>query len=177
MGQPAVLLWIIQLVCWLAVLLGGLSLHLNHLIESWPAASYRLFGTLPIGIFFSNLDLRQLMTCPRTFFGQIWNMSLFGDSRAVWVLMAKYRPFRKSIFSKWRSDDSSTRLGGFRWADPWAILWYHFRGGGGGDTLGGSGGALNPKVPLFRHICSSLEGTRHWPISSSISPEVQSRVP
>ena len=43
------------------------------------------------------------------------------------------------------------------------------------DTLGCSGGALNPKVPLFRHICGSLEGTRHWPISSSISPEVQSK--
>ena len=38
--------------------LGGLSLHLNHLIEScvtnydWP------FGTLPFGLFGSNLDTR-----------------------------------------------------------------------------------------------------------------------
>ena len=38
---------------------------------------------------------------------------------------------------------------------------------GGSKTLGGSGGASNPKVPLFRHICGSLEGTRHWPISSA----------
>ena len=40
--------------------LGGLSLHLNHLIEScmtnydWP------FGTLPFGLFGSNLDTRDL---------------------------------------------------------------------------------------------------------------------
>ena len=81
------------------------------------------------GIFFSNLDSRQLMTCPRTLFGQIWNMSLFGDSRAVRVLMPKYRGLRKSIFSRWRSGDSFLRLGGFRWADGWAIWWYHFRGG------------------------------------------------
>ena len=46
--------------------LGGLSLHLNHLIGSrmtnydWP------FGTLPLGIFWSNLDTMDLETYPRT---------------------------------------------------------------------------------------------------------------
>ena len=50
-------------------LLGGLSLHLNHLIESrvtnynWP------FGTLPFGLFGSNLDTRDLETYPRTYSG------------------------------------------------------------------------------------------------------------
>ena len=63
--------------------LGGLSLHLNHLIGSRMRISYRSFGTLPIGILFSNLDSGQLMTCPRTLSGQIWHMSIFGDSRAV----------------------------------------------------------------------------------------------
>ena len=49
-------------------LLGGLSLHLNHLIESrmtnydWP------FGTLPFGLFASNLDTNDLETYPRTIF-------------------------------------------------------------------------------------------------------------
>ena len=49
--------------------LGGLSLHLNHLIESrvtnydWP------FGTLPFGLFGSNLDTRDLETYPRTYSG------------------------------------------------------------------------------------------------------------
>ena len=49
--------------------LGGLSLHLNHLIAScmtnynWP------FGTLPFGLFGSNLDTRDLETYPRTYFG------------------------------------------------------------------------------------------------------------
>ena len=49
--------------------LGGLSLHLNHLIGScvtnydWP------FGTLPFGILGSNLDTRDLETYPRTYSG------------------------------------------------------------------------------------------------------------
>ena len=49
--------------------LGGLSLHLNHLIAShtgnydWP------FGTLPFGLFGSNLDTRDLETHPRTYSG------------------------------------------------------------------------------------------------------------
>ena len=49
--------------------LGGLSLHLNHLIESrmtnynWP------FGTLPFGLFGSNMDRRDLETYPRTYSG------------------------------------------------------------------------------------------------------------
>ena len=49
--------------------LGGLSLHLNHLIGSrvtnydWP------FGTLPFGLFGSNLDTRDLETYPRIYSG------------------------------------------------------------------------------------------------------------
>ena len=44
------------------VFLGGLSLHLNHLIAERVSAPYRQFGTLPIGIFLSNLDSGQLET-------------------------------------------------------------------------------------------------------------------
>ena len=49
--------------------LGGLSLHLNHLIAlgmtiyNWP------FGTLPFRLFGSNLDTRDLETYPRTYTG------------------------------------------------------------------------------------------------------------
>ena len=49
--------------------LGGLSLHLNHLIGSrmtnydWP------FGTLPFGLFGSNLDTWDPETYPRTYSG------------------------------------------------------------------------------------------------------------
>ena len=70
--------------------LGGLSLHLNHLIGSrvtnydWP------FGTLPLGLFSSNLDTRDLETYPRTYCGHFWHMSLFDDSRAVWVFLRKW---------------------------------------------------------------------------------------
>ena len=49
--------------------LGGLSLHLNHLIAShvtnydWP------FETLPFRLFGSNMDTRALETYPRTYSG------------------------------------------------------------------------------------------------------------
>ena len=42
--------------------LGGLSLHLNHLIVERMSAHYWQFGTLPIGIFLSNLVSGQLET-------------------------------------------------------------------------------------------------------------------
>ena len=42
--------------------LGGLSLHLNHLIAERVSVPYWQFGTLPIGIFLSNLDSGQLET-------------------------------------------------------------------------------------------------------------------
>ena len=49
--------------------LGGLSSHLNHLIASHTANYDWPFGTLPFGFFGSNLDTRDLETCPRTYFG------------------------------------------------------------------------------------------------------------
>ena len=49
--------------------LGGLSLHLNHLIASHMGICYRQFGTLPIGIFLSNSDSRQLETSLMTSYG------------------------------------------------------------------------------------------------------------
>ena len=49
--------------------LGGLSLHLNHLIASRMANYDWPFGTLPFGLFGSNLDTRDLETYPRTYSG------------------------------------------------------------------------------------------------------------
>ena len=49
--------------------LGGLSLHLNHLIASHAANYDWPFGTLPFGLFGSNLDTRDLETYPRTYSG------------------------------------------------------------------------------------------------------------
>ena len=92
--------------------LGGLSLHLNHLIAERVSAPYRQFGTLPIGIFLSNLDSGQLETSLMTSYCHFWNLSTFGDSRAVWVFWPKLGVFRKSKFSRWRSDGASMRLGG-----------------------------------------------------------------
>ena len=50
-------------------LLGGLSLHLNHLIASRAANYDWPFGTLPFRLFGPNLDTRDLETYPRTYFG------------------------------------------------------------------------------------------------------------
>ena len=50
--------------------LGGLSLHLNHLIASCAANYDWPFRTLPFGLFGSNLDTRDLETYPRTYSGR-----------------------------------------------------------------------------------------------------------
>ena len=53
----------------MGLFLGGLSLHLNHLIAQLAANYNWPFGTLPFGLFGSNLDARDLETYPRTFSG------------------------------------------------------------------------------------------------------------
>ena len=50
-------------------ILGGLSLHLNNLIASRTANYDWPFGTLPFGLFGSNLDIRHFETYPRTYSG------------------------------------------------------------------------------------------------------------
>ena len=75
-----------------------LFLHLNHLIAWRLRISFRQFGTLFIGIFLSNLDSRHLMTSPRTLFGQFWHMSIFGDSRAIWVICQNWVPSENQFF-------------------------------------------------------------------------------
>ena len=60
-------MWAIELS---TLVLGGLSLHLNHPLAWCMRISFQQFGTLPIGIFLSNLDTRHLMTSPKTLFGQ-----------------------------------------------------------------------------------------------------------
>ena len=49
--------------------LGGLSLHFNHLIASHTANYDWPFGTLPFGLFWSNLDTTDLEIYPRTYSG------------------------------------------------------------------------------------------------------------
>ena len=59
----------LDILLFVAELLGGLSLHLNHLIASRMANYDWPFGTLPFGLFWSNLDTRDLETYPRTYSG------------------------------------------------------------------------------------------------------------
>ena len=147
---------------------GGLSLHLNHLIASHMGICYVQFGTLPIGIFLSNLDSRQLDTSLMTSCGHFWHMSTFGNSRAIWVLLPKYGGLRKSKFSWWRSNRWSTRLGDFRWADSWATWWYHFFGGA--THLRGAGGHRKKNRHFSGHLWR-LKGYSeliHWTKNQSI---------
>ena len=53
----------------MGLFLGGLSLHLNHLIASHVANYDWPFGTLPFGLFGSNLDTKDLEIYPRTYSG------------------------------------------------------------------------------------------------------------
>ena len=149
------------------MVLGGLSIHLNHLIASHMGICYWQFGTLPIGIFLSNLDSRQLDTSLMTSYGHFCYTSTFGNSRAIWVLLPKNGALRKSKFPRWRSDQWSTRLQDFRWADNWATWWYHFWGSA--THLRGYQGPLE-KNWIFQHICDALKGTQDSPILSRISP-------
>ena len=154
--------------------LGGLSLHLNHLIQSHMEISHRLFGTLPIGLLLSNLDSRQLETSPMTSYDQFWNMSNFGDSRTVRLIRQKKRPSENRFFLD--EGDSRLRrgfgvLGGQVPRQYGGTIF-----GGGCDTLGTSGRAFRTKVLFSWHICGSLEGTWHLLIWSRISPQVWTRV-
>ena len=125
--------------------LGGLSLHLNHLIVERMSTPYWQFGTLPIGIFLSNLVSGQLETSLMTSYCHFWNLSTFGDSRAVWVFWPKLGVFRKSKFSRWRSDGASMRLGVL--GSQISRLYDGTIFGGGATDLRGSHG-LSKKLKL-----------------------------
>ena len=61
------------------------------LVEFERVANYNWpFGTLAFGLFWSNLDIRDLKTYPRIYSGYFWNMSISDNSRAVWVLFRKW---------------------------------------------------------------------------------------
>ena len=84
--------------CFIAFL-GGLSLHLNHLIASRMTNYDWQFGTLPFGIFWSNLGTMGLETYARTYNCHFWHMSLFDDSRAVWVFSKNGWSQKIKVFS------------------------------------------------------------------------------
>ena len=88
--QYLLTLMMVEIHCPVIAFLGGLSLHLNHLIGSRVTNYDWLFGTLLLGLFGSNLDTRDLETYPRTYSDHFWHMSLFDDSRAVWVFLRKW---------------------------------------------------------------------------------------
>ena len=132
--QTSHVTWFWHELCFcLTLFLGGLSLHLNHLIiyewnQVWKSLIANL-GHFPLEFFSQIWTQDSLWHLLGPFLVNFDTWQFFGNSRAVRVLMQKYRGLRKSIFSRWRSGNSSTRLEGFRWANGWAIWWYHFQGG------------------------------------------------
>ena len=79
--------------------LGGLSLHLNHLIASRMANYDWRFETLPFGIFWSNLDTMGLETYPRDLF---W-------SDLTYVTFLRFQG-HLSIFKKWVVSENQSFL-------------------------------------------------------------------
>ena len=69
-------------------------------------SKFQPFRTFPFGFVFSNLHIRDLKTYPQIYFSHFWNMSLYNNSRAIWVLLREKRS------SQWRSDDYPFVLGG-----------------------------------------------------------------
>ena len=83
---------------------GGLSLHLNHLIASRMANYDWPFGTLPFGLFGSNLDTRDLETYPGTYSGSFLKYVNFWRFQGHLSTFQKMGGLRKLKFSWWRSD-------------------------------------------------------------------------
>ena len=93
----------IQFVCFFAPwFLGGLSLYLNHLIASHVANYDWPFGTLPFGLFCSNLDTRDLETYPRTYSGHFLKYVNFWRFQGHLSTFQKMGSLRKSHFTRKR---------------------------------------------------------------------------
>ena len=91
---------------------------LNHLIAWQSGISFQQFGTLPFGIFGSNLDSRHLMTSPRTLLGQFCHMSIFGNSRTVRVICQKKMPSENQFFLDEGAAGLQSVLGVLGWQIP-----------------------------------------------------------
>ena len=150
--------------------LGGLSLHLNHLIVERVSAPYRQFGTLPIGIFLSNLVSGQLETSLMTSCCHFWNLStlatpgLFEYFGQNWV-SSENQSFLDEGVTGLRCDL------GVLVARSLGYMMVPFLGGC--DALKGVSWAVEKTETEkldFQHICDGLKGIRHLLISSRISP-------
>ena len=149
---------------WGFIFLGGLSLHLNHLIGSrvtnydWP------FGTLPFRLFGSNLDTRDLETYARIYSGHFWNMSICDDSRAIWVLFRKWVVSENQSFLNEGVIVISLVLGGEVPRLNHGPICCPIQ------KLKGVLRAIESRVPLFWHFHEGLKHTYYWCIASRISP-------
>ena len=146
--------------------LGGLSLHLNHLIAERMSTHYWQFGTLPIGIFLSNLVSGQLETSLMTSYDNFWRL------HGCLSILAKIRCLQKIkvfLMKERRGFNVTSGVLGSQITRLYDGTIF----GGGAMHLRGSRGLskkLKLKNYIFRHICNSLKGIWHLLISSRISP-------
>ena len=144
----------------------GLSLHLNHLIQSRVGISYRLFGTLPIGLLLSNWTQDSLIHL-------LWHLM---TNFEICQLLATPGPF-EYFWQNHRSSDNQSFLdeGATRLWQGLGVLGgqvprlYGGTSFGGCNTLRGVRQGIENESSVFWHICDTLEGTRHWLIWSRIS--------
>ena len=151
--------------------LGGLSLHLNHLIAERVSAPYRQFGTLPIGIFcqiWTQDSLRHLL----------WHLIVTFE---ICQLLATPGPF-EYFGQNWVSSENQSFLdeGAMGLRCDLGVLGSQITRlydgtifGGGAMHLRGSRGPskkLKLKNCIFQHICDGLKGIQHLLISSRITP-------
>ena len=96
--------WVVRwqfLICQkVAHFLGGLSLHLNHLIASCNGICYRQFGTLPIGIFFVKFGLKTAWHISYDIFWSLLTYVNFWRLQGCLSTFAKIRgPQKIKVFS------------------------------------------------------------------------------
>ena len=97
-------------------------------------------------LFLSYFHIRDFKTYSWTCFGHFWNMSLYDDSRAIWVLL-RHVPLRKSMKKWWLPQFWFSFRNAGMWAMSWANLIGHVL------YLEGCCGPSNIRVPLLATFC------------------------
>ena len=151
--------------------LGGLSLHLNHLYSGASERSLSAIWDTSHWNFFVKFGLRTAWTSLMTSYCHFWNLSTFGDSRAIWVFWPNWVSSENQSFLDEGATGLRCDLGVL--GSQITRLYDGTIFGGGATHLRGSRGPskkLKLKNWIFRHICEGLKGIRHLLISSRISP-------
>ena len=142
-----------------SLFLSGLSLHLKTTLYrgTWKFFSNNL-GTCPLEFFLSNLASGQLKTYPVTSYGHFWNMSIFGDYRAIWNFakngcLQKIKDILNGALNLQYSDLAQGAQVRRLMMGPFLVVC---------NTLMGPLWAIKLASLVFQHICDGLKSTWHW---------------